>query len=127
MADLAFHCVNCGKRSEITSDLAGGVMECESCLRIVPVPTLFTRPHEDAGCVPALPDGILSLEIKILCGECGTKIRLDARLEGQLVTCPICSAQIRVPGWSRPRFSISRKSEPMLSADEIEFLTAQAG
>ena len=127
MADLAFHCVNCGTRIEITSDLAGGVFECSCCLRVVPVPSLFTRPHEEVGCVPALPDGILSIEIKILCGMCDSKIRLEGRLEGQTVTCPVCTAQIRVPEWSRPRSPIGRGNVAALSADEIDFLTAQAG
>ena len=124
MADLRFHCVICGMRLEITSDFAGGVMECPSCLRVVPVPTLLTRPHENAGCVDALPPGILSIEIKILCGTCDTKIRLDARMEGQTVTCPICLAEIRVPEWSRAPGAAARPAVTTLSAAEIEFLSA---
>lgn len=124
MAEHGFHCVNCGMRLEITSDLAGGVMECSGCLHVVPVPSFFTRPHEDAGCVAALPTGILSIEIKILCGICDTKIRLEGRLEGKMVTCPVCSSQIRVPEWSRPAGVIKRGNVTALSAEEIEFLSA---
>lgn len=124
MADLGFHCVNCGERLEITSDLAGGVMECSRCLHVVPVPALFTRPYEDAGCVPALPEGILSVEIKILCGSCESKIRLDGRLEGKVVTCPVCSSQILVPEWTCARDAVARQKLTALSAEEIEFLSA---
>ena len=124
MADPGFHCVICGTRHEITSDFAGRVMECPNCLRIVPVPSLFTQPHEEAGCVAALPEGILAVEIKILCGTCDRKLRLDARLEGKMVTCPICSTQIRVPEWSRPPGSGTRGKVTALSAAEIEFLSA---
>ena len=111
-------------RLEIASAFQGGVMECPACLRVVPVPSLVTLPHEDAGCPAALPQGILAIEIKILCGTCDTKIRLDARLEGQTVTCPICSTDIRVPQWSRPPGSLPRSNATALSADEIEFLSA---
>ena len=124
MADAGFHCVNCGLRLEMTSALVGGVMECPGCLRVVPVPALFTRPREDAGCLPALPPGILALEIKILCGHCDRKLRLDAQLEGRMVTCPVCHAEIRVPEWSRAPVSAAPRNVAALSAAEIEFLSA---
>ena len=108
----------------MTSSLAGGVIECPSCLRVVPVPSLFTRPHEDAGCLAALPRGILALEIKILCGHCQRKLRLDAQLEGRMVTCPVCRTEIRVPEWSRPPVSMAPRNAGTLSAAEIEFLSA---
>ena len=99
-------------------------MECPNCLRVVPVPSLITRPHENAGCPPALPRDILAVEIKILCGICDSKIRLDARLEGQMITCPVCATQIRVPEWSRPPGSGAGGNAAALSAEEIEFLSA---
>jgi DNA-directed RNA polymerase subunit RPC12/RpoP len=123
MADIRFHCVICGNGLEITSDLAGGVMECPSCLRVVPVPSLLTCPYEDAGCQPALPPDVLAIEIKFRCATCATKLRLDARWEGRMVTCPVCTTEIRVPEWSRPSRPPAGPAVTPLSAAEIEFLS----
>ena len=120
---LRFHCVICGNPLEIASSLAGAVMECQSCLRVVPIPSLLSFPHEKVSLLPVLPPDILAVEIKILCGKCDSKLRLDARLEGTLVTCPACAAEVRVPLWSRSRQS-SHAAPTSLSAAEIEFLSA---
>ena len=124
MDDLRFHCVICGSPLKIASSLSGGVMECPHCLRVVPIPSPLSFPHENVECLPVLPPDILAVEIKILCGKCETKIRLDARMEGYRVTCPVCSAAIRVPMWSRPATAPSRPAATPLSAAEIEFLSA---
>ena len=124
MPDIRFHCVICGNGLEISSELADGLMECSTCARVVPIPAPFTRPHEEAGCLPALPHDILALEIKIRCGSCDRKIQLDARWEGRTVTCPVCAKEIRVPHWSRPPRTAARPAMLPLSAEEIEFLSA---
>ncbi|MEO7317491.1 MAG: hypothetical protein ABIZ56_00735 [Chthoniobacteraceae bacterium] len=89
----------------------------------MPIPCPLTFPHEKADCLPVLPPDILAVEIKILCVKCFAKIRVDARLEGYRVNCPVCAAELRVPMWSRPAAS-SRPETTSLSAEEIEFLTA---
>lgn len=109
---------------ETSSDLAGGVMECSKCSRFVPVPSLMSCSHGDAGCLPALPPDILALDMKILCSTCDTRIELDARWEGRMVTCPICGTEFRVPHWSLPSRPAVRTAATPLSADEIEFLSA---
>ena len=124
MSDIRFHCVICGNGLKIPSELSDGLMECSTCSRVVPVPLPFTRPHQEAGCLPALPRDILALEIKILCATCDTRIRLDARWEGRTVTCPVCSTEIRVPEWSRPPRTTARPAVLPLSTEEIEFLSA---
>ncbi len=120
---LRFHCVICGKPLEIASSLAGAVIECQSCLRIVPIPSLLSFPHEKVSLLPVLPRDILAVEIKILCGRCQSKLRLDARLEGTLVTCPACAAEVRVPLWSQSP-KPPGATPVSLSAAEIEFLSA---
>ncbi len=125
MDDLRFHCVICGRALKIASSFAGGVIECPSCLRIVPIPSPLHFPHEKIDCPPVLPREILAVEIKILCGKCDTKIRLDARMEGYRVNCPVCAAELRVPMWSRPADALGAKATT-LSAAEIEFLSASA-
>ena len=124
MADIRFHCVICGHGLEIASELADGLMECSNCARVVPIPSPFTRPHGEAGFLPALPPDILAIEIKIRCGTCERKIQLDARWEGRVVTCPVCAKEIRVPEWSRPPRAAARSAVMPLSAEELEFLSA---
>ena len=124
MDDLRFHCVICGKALEIASGLAAGVMECPACLRVVPIPSPLSFPREKVRCLPVLPPDILAVDIKILCGTCRTKIRLDARLEGSRVTCPICASDVPVPMWSRPSPEQPAPRASSLSAAEIEFLSA---
>ena len=123
MGYFRFYCVICGNSLKVASSLAGGVMECANCLRVVPIPCPVTFPHEKADCLPVLPPDILAVEIKILCHKCFAKIRVDARLEGYRVNCPDCSAELRVPMWSRPPAAARPETTP-LSAEEIEFLTA---
>lgn len=120
---LHFHCVICGKSLQIASRLADGLLECPSCLRVVPIPSPLNFPHQKPACLPVLPREILAVEIKILCGKCNTKIRLDARLEGYEIVCPVCKTEFRVPMWSRPP-SDARAQSTALSAAEIEFLSA---
>ncbi len=98
-------------------------MECPACLRVVPIPAPLTFPHEKVAGIPVLPRDVLALEMKILCPSCDNKLRLDARLEGQSVTCPVCSAKIAVPLWSRPATASASPQIAALSAAEIEFLS----
>ncbi|MGB8168240.1 MAG: hypothetical protein WCF18_12155 [Chthoniobacteraceae bacterium] len=44
-----------------------------------------------------LPPGVLSLEVKFLCGECDTKLIIDARWQGRRLNCPQCGAPVVVP------------------------------
>ena len=121
---LRFHCVICGAALETTACLPGQVTECSSCLRVVPVPSRVSFPREKVECLPVLPREILSVEIKILCGHCDSKIRLDARLEGQRIKCPVCAASVDVPMWSRPPGATRATPATPLSAAEIEFLSS---
>lgn len=122
MDDFRFHCAICGNALQIASGLANGVMECPSCLRVVPIPAPLNFPHETVNSLPVLPRDILQVDIKILCPKCDTKIRIDARLEGFQIKCPQCPTEFRVPMWSRPR--AASREVPALSAEEIEFLSA---
>ena len=120
---LRFHCVICGAALETATCLPSQLTECGSCLHLVPIPSRVISARENAECLPVLPPGILSLEIKILCGHCDSKIRLDARLEGRSISCPICASSVHVPAWSRPPVAASERAASPLSAAEIEFLS----
>ena len=120
---LRFHCVICGAALETASCLPNQLTECGSCLHLVPIPSRVSSAWENVECLPVLPPGILSVEIKILCRQCDSKIRLDARLEGQSISCPVCASSVHVPAWSRPPIAASQRAATALSAAEIEFLS----
>ncbi len=124
MDDFRFHCAICGNPLQIATSLADGVMECPKCLRVVPIPSPLNFPHEKGSSLPVLPHGILAVDIKVLCEKCGTKIRLDARLEGYEIQCPKCATGFCVPMWSRPAEAARPQQSSALSAEEIEFLSA---
>ena len=120
---LRFHCVICGTALETATSLPAQLTECANCLHVVPIPSRVSSPRENAECLPVLPQGILSVEIKILCAHCDSKIRLDARLEGQNISCPVCASSVQVPAWSRPPVAASEIAATPLSPAEIEFLS----
>ena len=120
LSDLRFHCAICGIHLSVAGDHAGGLTECPQCRRNVPVPAFFPRLHDGAEWMPALPPRVLSLDVKFLCHACDSKLAVDARWEGGMVACPVCSAQTRVPEWSRA----TRPEATQLSSAEIEFLSS---
>jgi hypothetical protein len=123
MTDLRFHCAICGLQLTAALERAGATIECPACERIVPVPSLWTRPYADAGCLPVLPPDILALEIKFHCNVCRARLQMDARAEGSLITCPRCRAETRVPEWSRVPVAVV-PPVVQLGADEIGYLCA---
>jgi DNA-directed RNA polymerase subunit RPC12/RpoP len=123
MTVLRFHCAICGLRLEVAPERAGGTIECPACERIVPVPSVWTRPHADAGCLPVLPPDILAMEIKFHCNICRARLQIDARAEGSLITCPRCRAETRVPEWSLTTAAVV-PPVVKLCADEIGYLSA---
>jgi len=77
----------------------------------------------------SLPAEVIALEVKFLCGSCGTKLRADARWEGLAVRCPVCCATLGIPVWSGAATKDAPKrrtpAEPataILSMAEVEFL-----
>jgi uncharacterized Zn finger protein (UPF0148 family) len=127
MTDLRFHCAICGQPLAVEPERAGETIECPVCERIVPVPSLWTRPHAEAGCLPVLPPDILVMEIKFHCNVCRARLLIDARMEGTMITCPKCRAETRVPEWSRAptaRASAIVPAVVQLREAEIEYLSA---
>ena len=124
MNDLRFHCAICGLQLVAELEQAGGTLECPACERIVPVPSMWTRRHAEAGCMPVLPPDILAMEIKFHCSVCRVRLQLDARAEGSLITCPRCRAETRVPEWSRAPATVVASPVVQLGADEIGYLCA---
>ena len=125
MSSIRFHCAICGTGLSAGAESNGSVIECPSCRHVVPVPARVRAPAAMEG-LALLPHGVLALEIKFLCPDCQTKLRIDARLEGQSVTCPKCAHEIRIPHWSTA--APSRQPQPLsrmaeLSEAEIEFLS----
>lgn len=126
MSSSRFHCAICGTGLSVGAESLGRLTECPACHHVVPVPAVLEGRPGAVAALPLLPRNVLSLEIKFLCPDCGAKLRIDARLEGQSVDCPKCTHQIRIPAWSaapsHPRAGgLSRTAE--LSEAEIEFLS----
>ena len=114
---LTFYCAICG--SKITTATADDwLAECPSCEHVVPVPAHFSNTPEFAEALRVLPPGVLALEVKFRCQSCERKLQIDARFEGCSIDCPSCAKKTRVPVWSR-----AEAPPPLLSPDEIEFLT----
>jgi DNA-directed RNA polymerase subunit RPC12/RpoP len=87
-------------------------------------------PH-DAG---AGPLGILGLDLKFLCRECGTKLIIDVRWQGRKLNCPHCGTPAVVPHYREVLRVSDRAQKPSsaaghgtatsrLSDAEIEFLS----
>jgi predicted RNA-binding Zn-ribbon protein involved in translation (DUF1610 family) len=91
--------------------------------------------HRTAEDAVALPPGVLGLDLKFLCRECGTKLIIDARWQGRRMNCPQCGTAAVVPqcaDFLKPSDS-SRNATPVsgvappawsLSHAEVEFLSA---
>ena len=114
---LTFYCAICGFTIQgATAD--DWLVECPRCAHVVPVPAEYSRTPEFAEALRVLPRGVLSLEVKFRCAYCDGKLQIDARYEGCPIDCPCCGKKTRVPTWSRPE-----APQPLLSQDEIDFLT----
>lgn len=124
MSNIRFHCAICGMGLSVGLESTGSVIECPACRHVVPVPARLSGAPGAMEGLPLLPRGVLALEIKFLCPDCHAKLRIDARLEGQPVSCPKCAHAIRIPRWSmapsKPQ-PAGRAAE--LSEAEIEFLS----
>jgi DNA-directed RNA polymerase subunit RPC12/RpoP len=96
---------------------------------MVPVPSHAALPGEITCAVPALPPEILAVEVKFACEACNSKLGIDIRMAGLLVTCPVCSARIRAPRLGGMRGSLpgpavsGTAATSLLSVAETEFLT----
>jgi hypothetical protein len=125
MPALECHCALCGEKMRVQPELAGRMAECPACLRDVPVPGVPQGGRGSVG-LPDLPAGILCLDVKFLCRDCGARLVIDGRWEGRAVDCPACNALLSVPVWSGRRAleRNSRRAVPALSQDEIHFLSA---
>lgn len=128
MDQIAFFCTICGEGLSALPETAGGFCECPRCLRVVPIPGYPTRPGQSADEAAVFSPQILAIEIKFLCDCCGNKVRVDARLQGVTLECPVCQKTTKVPEWGgalplgeQP----ARTPGPLmrLSAEEYEFLS----
>ena len=86
---------------------------------------------QDAG---ALPLVLLGLDLKLLCVKCGTRLIMDARLQGRELDCPHCGTRVVVPRYldGLSRADESRRADSaagivaalsQLSDAEIAFLS----
>lgn len=103
--------------------LAGRLVECCQCGRIVPAPGF---------CPDEIASGVFSPEFLYIdaifpCPACSVRVRADIRLAGTMVNCPDCNAAIRFPALSK---SASPREQapltiPNLSREEIQFLSGE--
>ena len=134
MSQLRFYCVFCGSGINADARSASNVCECPKCCRFTPVPVAPGGPS-----VPwatAYPPGILSVEIKFACPECGSRLGMEAHNAGDTVLCPVCYERIQCPNVSlRPVpaqegvVAASREDAGRtiirLSREEIDFLSPE--
>jgi hypothetical protein len=123
MSEIHFYCVYCGEGMRAAMELAGAAVECGKCRREAPAPGCALGVGET---LSALPTEVLGLDVTFRCQGCERKLVIDARWEGVAVECPVCKSSVTVPRWSgRPvRTGFSRGAAPILTAEEIDFLSA---
>ena len=148
MPTISFYCVICGTALEAPCDSQYDLAKCHSCSRHVPVPRPASLVGNHTRFQAVFPPAVLELSVTFLCGECGSRLRADARREGRKIDCPICSKETEIPRWStvpswsaweageksrvvparppRPPRPPIRTEAAALSAEEIEFLRGEA-
>ena len=138
MSRLSFYCAVCGHSLTVGVEHAGKLAECPSCERLIPVPGWRPPPRAGAGCMGALAPALLAVDVKFLCPECRSKLKVDARWGGLTLPCPKCGTTVPVPQWHgdpgeivdeprrSPEVAKATGATPMvtLSADELAFLGA---
>ena len=129
MNEITFFCTICGESLTASAESAGGFCDCPRCLRVIPIPGYPARPGRSAEQAAVFSPKILGLEIKFLCDRCENKIRVDARLQGRTLDCPVCQKPTKVPEWGGALPAggeAGRRAVPpvRLSAEECEFLSA---
>jgi DNA-directed RNA polymerase subunit RPC12/RpoP len=131
MSATRFFCIICGEILEAADKVSRRLAECPHCHHVVPVPSAASSAEigpDFPTRIGAFPPGILALEVNFLCEHCESKLRIDARYEGMQVTCPHCTKVTGVPRWSqREEPAAESAPEIILSAEEIEFLSAVDG
>lgn len=131
MDEIPFYCTICGVSLSALAGSAGGFCDCPRCLRVIPIPGYPARPGQSAESLAVFSPDILGIEIKFLCGCCGNKIRVDARLQGITRDCPVCAQPTKVPEWgglpppAPPEIIRADAARPMvrLTAEECDFLS----
>jgi DNA-directed RNA polymerase subunit RPC12/RpoP len=124
MSELQFYCVVCGASLSTEPTSAGGVAECPSCERTVPIPGYPSVPGQPVPSWGVFAPEVLALTVSFRCGQCAAIISADARWEDQDIQCPRCAAMTKVPHWSGPRVGATPAFKlPTLSAEEVAFLS----
>jgi hypothetical protein len=130
MDEIQFYCAICGEGLRVKAKSAGGFCDCPRCQRVIPIPGYPGRPGYPAECGPVFSPLILGIEIKFFCESCGSKLRVDARYQGQSFPCAVCQEPTKIPEWGgrTPPLNegLADRTAPAvrLSADEREFLSA---
>ena len=128
MSDFHFFCAICGEAMSAPPRAGGGLRECPSCLRVVPIPGYPTTPGGSSGCLGLYQPEILTVVMKFLCPGCEAKMSIDVRWEGKLSECPHCHLAFHVPMLSGPKIvePPARAALSSLSTEEIAFLSGHA-
>lgn len=122
MDEIRFRCRACDAKLKIDAALAGAEVACPHCRAPLVVPG--ARDPEAAN----RPAVVLSVEMRFLCPRCQAKLRIDVARCGSSATCPACAGRLEVPAMPRlPAPTTVPARGPVLSTEEIEFLTAKSG
>ena len=127
--EVKFLCGCCKNRLRADSRLEGRKVPCPVCSEETSVPRWSGA--------RVIPVEVLELGVKFICNSCESRIRADARLEGRIVGCPVCSEKVEVPHWSglpewsgaagrnvsRPFRPGGKLAEVLLTTEEIDYLS----
>lgn len=132
MDEIHFYCAACGGKLLALARNAGGSCDCPQCLRVVPIPGYRARLGDSADFGGLFSPKILAIEIKFFGDCCGKKFRVDARLQGMTLDCPVCYKPTKIPEWGGALPPAELAESPArataslvrLSPEECEFLSA---
>ncbi len=132
MDEIHFYCAACGADLRALAENAGGFCDCPHCRRVAPIPGYRARRSDSADFAGVFSPKILAIEIKFFGNCCGEKFRVDARLQGMTLDCPVCHKPTKIPEWggalppAELTESPARADAPLsrLSPEECEFLSA---
>lgn len=115
-----------------SKEVAGDVLPCPKCARLVPVPPL---PGENSLRWAAMyPPDIVAVDVIFHCPKCDARLGSDARTAGNHVYCPPCGSKVKVPHLAHlilPPAPGARAAKMdfaapavKLSREEVEFLNS---
>ena len=91
-------CDDCGAELKLKDSMAGKSGTCPVCKSMLDVDELRVRADSQVQDIPFhLPSDLEKQASSILCPYCNEPLRDDVAMNGQMVVCPGCNAQVQMP------------------------------